>query len=107
MTTRYMTSPYSYGPCNNPTSWGVFDTAANAWTFHLPMQQKKDVDDIVDFLNWPRTTMGRAVDVLYLDGDYAETGMLETDTKDLFSVIHADGTREWFEKLEYTYREKR
>lgn len=43
------------------------------------------------------------VNVLYLDGDYAETGLLVEETSWRFSVGYEDGKTETFEKDKYTY----
>ncbi|MNI57474.1 hypothetical protein D3C73_1125370 [compost metagenome] len=43
------------------------------------------------------------VDVQYLDGDYATTGLLVDDTSWNFSIGYEDGTTETFEKTEYKH----
>lgn len=47
--------------------------------------------------------IGSVVNVLYLDGDFAETGRLENDNGFMFTVRHEDNYPETFEHREYKY----
>ncbi|MNJ68049.1 hypothetical protein D3C77_642640 [compost metagenome] len=51
MSKKYVTSPYTYGPFNNPTSWGIWNTQTKSWTTYSPTPRKKDAERYVKEIN--------------------------------------------------------
>ncbi|GAA0840530.1 hypothetical protein GCM10008915_36240 [Bifidobacterium pullorum subsp. gallinarum] len=48
---KYVTSPYTYGPFNNPTSWGIWSTDLEAWTTFQPVPRKRDAEEVAKAWN--------------------------------------------------------
>ncbi|GAA0840649.1 hypothetical protein GCM10008915_36660 [Bifidobacterium pullorum subsp. gallinarum] len=48
---KYVVSPYTYGPFNNPASWGIWNAELGSWTAHTPSPRKKDAEEVAKALN--------------------------------------------------------
>jgi len=48
---RYVASPYTYGPFNNPKSWGIWNTETEVWTTFQPAQSRRDAEEVANAWN--------------------------------------------------------
>lgn len=51
MKKKYVASPYTYGPFNNPTSWGIWNTETNSWMPDKPTPRKRDAEADAKLMN--------------------------------------------------------